>query len=195
MRRLLAIYGSPRKTGNSERLLDFFLEKIDITIWEVERLYLREMNFSYCTECGGCEKTGRCILQDDMQPVYEKLLSYERVVLSLPVFFLGPPSLAKAFIDRGQALWVKKYMLGEKQGQPGPARKGFLLSVCGFKGSEKIFSCNISIVKAFFAACGLKYAGEYLVDGVDHRGDVERRFPVVEKRLLELLSNFAQVTV
>jgi len=45
-------------------------------------------------------------------------------------------------------------------------------------------------VKAFFAACGLKYAGEHLVDGVDHRGDMERRFPVVEKRLLELLSYF-----
>jgi len=190
MRRLLAIYGSPRKNGNSERLLDFFLGRIDTSSWEVERLYLREMNFSYCTECGGCEKTGRCILQDDMQPVYEKLLSYERVLIVLPVFFLGPPSLAKAFIDRGQALWVKKYILGEKPGQTGPARKGFLLSVCGFKGSEKIFSCNISIVKAFFAACGIQYAGEYLINGVDHRGDVERRFPEAESSIREIIDEF-----
>ncbi len=190
MKKLLAIYGSPRKKGNSETLLDFFLEKVDTSYAAVERLYLREMRFSYCTECGGCRKTGRCTLQDDMQPVYEKLLSYERVVLSLPVFFLGPPALAKAFIDRGQALWVKKYVLGEKAGQPHSVRKGFLLSVSGFKGNEKIFSCNISIVKAFFAACGIRYTGEYLLDGVDRFGAAEHRLPKAEGRIREILNEF-----
>jgi len=188
MKKLLAIYGSPRKKGNSETLLDFFLEKIDASIAAVERLYLRDMQLSYCTECGGCEKTGRCILQDDMQPVYEKLLSFDRVVFALPVFFLGPPALAKAFIDRGQALWVKKYVLGEKPGQQNSVRRGFLLSVSGFKGNEKIFSCNISIVKAFFTACGIKYAGEYLLKGVDHFGDIRR--PMIEGAVQEILEEF-----
>jgi len=188
MKKLLAIYGSPRKKGNSDALLDFFLEKIDASTTAVERLYLRDMRFSYCTECGGCDKTGRCVLQDDMQPVYEKLLSCERIVFALPVFFLGPPALAKVFIDRGQALWVKKYILGEKQEKSGCVRRGFLLSVSAFKGNEKIFACNISIVRAFFAVCGVKYAGEYLLDGVDRFGDI--RQPMIEGRMQEILEEF-----
>ncbi len=187
--RLLAIYGSPRKGGNTEVLLDYFLEGVSASTYHVERVYLREYNFSHCTECDGCAKTGHCIVQDDMQSLYDKLLDYERVVISFPVFFLGPPALTKAFIDRGQALWIRKYVLGIKPGKPGVERKGFLISLCGFRGSGKIFSCNISIVRSFFVACGIKYAGEIVENGIDHRGDVDRH-PLLKSRALQAGRDF-----
>jgi multimeric flavodoxin WrbA len=122
-----------------------------------------------------------------MQPVYDKLLSCERVLFALPLFFLGPPALAKSFIDRGQALWVKKYVLGDRQ--KGPVRKGFLFSVCGFKG-EGLFACNISIVRAFFSACGIRYTGQLLVSGVDRSGEIVDRLPAIEEKIRELLEEF-----
>jgi multimeric flavodoxin WrbA len=191
---LLAVYGSPRKGGNTSLLLDYFLEGVEgagagaaphgasrTAGYRVERVHLRDLALSHCTECGRCRETGVCVIRDDMRGYYDKLLSCERIVMAFPVFFLGPPAVAKAFIDRAQSLWVRKYALGIKpEGigqQRGPGgggeRKGFLISVGGFKGSERIFDCNRSIVKAFFMSCGVKYAGELLIPGVDIFGEIK----------------------
>jgi multimeric flavodoxin WrbA len=173
--RLLAVYGSPRKGGNSSVLLDYFLEGAEDSSYEIERVYLRDLHFSHCTECSRCEKTGVCVIEDDMVPLYDKLLNYERIVISCPVFFLGPPAVTKAFLDRTQALWIRKYILRINPVPEGMRKKGFLLSVCGFKGSNRIFSCNKKIVKAVYASCGFNYAGELFYSGIDHYGDMKKR--------------------
>jgi multimeric flavodoxin WrbA len=198
---LLAFYGSPRKGGNTSILLDYFLEGVegagtpaDVRAgsvpdsgaepsgasrkagFRIERIHLRDLALSPCTACGRCRETGVCVVQDDMIKYYDKLLSCDRIVMALPVFFFGPPAVAKAFIDRAQSLWIRNYALGVKPSRRsigGGERKGFLLSVGGFKGSAKIFDCNRSIVKAFFMSCGVKYAGELLFPGVDHYGDIK----------------------
>jgi len=172
--RLLAIYGSPREGGNSDTLMDYFIESAAGLHYEIERVYLRDLNILPCTDCGGCDRTGVCILGDDMVGLYDKLLRYGRIVMAFPVFFLGPPSIVKAFIDRVQALWVKKYVLGAGQDADG-SRKGFLLSVCGNKEPGNIFSCNIAIVKAFYSACGFRYSGALLYPGIDGPHDVRGR--------------------
>lgn len=175
MQNLLAVYGSPRKGGNSSIFLDYFLQGAENSSGDIERVYLRELNFSPCTECGRCQKTGICVIQDDMVPLYDKLLNYDRLVISCPVFFLGPPAISKAFIDRVQSLWSRKYLLGIDPNPRDAEKNGFFLSVGGFKGSDKIFSCNRSIVRAMFTTCGFRYAGELLFSGIDHFGDLERR--------------------
>jgi len=171
---LLAVYGSPRKGGNTSLLLDYFLEGAAGSICEVERIHIRELSFSHCTECGGCAETGICRLKDDMTPLYGKLLSAERIVMAVPVFFLGPPALTKAFIDRAQSLWMRKYKLGIKPGESGARRKGFMLSVGGYGGSERLFACNRSIVKAFYMCCGFTYSGDILVPGIDGFREIEK---------------------
>jgi multimeric flavodoxin WrbA len=118
-----------------------------------------------------------------MMPFYEKLLQAERIVMAFPVFFLGPPAITKAFIDRAQALWIRKYILHTKPEKEGIVRKGFLLSVGGFRGSERIFACNVSITKSFFATCGYKYSGELLFTGIDHYGDLKKRGEIREDAL------------
>jgi multimeric flavodoxin WrbA len=171
---LLAVYGSPRKGGNSSVLLDYFLKGVKDSPFEIEKVYLRDLHFSHCTECGRCAKTGVCVIEDDMQPMYDKLLNYERIVISCPVFFLGPPAITKAFLDRAQALWNRKYILGINPVPEGVQKRGFLLSVSGFKGSERIFSCNRTIVKAVYNSCGFSYAGELFFSGIDHFGDIKK---------------------
>jgi multimeric flavodoxin WrbA len=132
------------------------------------------------------------VVADDMSRYYEKLLSFDRLTMALPVFFLGPPAVAKAFIDRAQSLWVRKYALGVGPARAvgGGERKGFLLSVGGFRGSDSIFNCNRSIVKAFYMSCGVKYAGELLVPGVDGFGAL-RDAEGVADRAREAGRNFA----
>lgn len=185
---LLAMYGSPRRGGNTDTMMEYFLEGAARQAGGLERAYLRDLCFSSCTECGSCAETGRCVIQDDMQHLYGKLLSCRRLVFALPVFFLGPPAVSKAFIDRAQALWVRKNVLGMRTGGN---RKGFLLSAGGFK-SEKVFSCNRRIVRAFYNACGVTYHGEYLLPGKDEHGAVERTAGLREE-LRELGGAFARL--
>jgi multimeric flavodoxin WrbA len=173
MKELLALYGSPRRGGNTDTMLDLFLEGVREDAWNIERVSLRDLTFSHCTECGRCAERGFCVIQDDMQPFYGKLLSVDRVVFALPVFFLGPPAVSKAFIDRVQSLWYRRYV--HHEGPPhGGVREGYLLSAGGFR-SEKVFSCNRSIVKAFFSSCHLTYGGETLLPGMESPGDVRER--------------------
>jgi multimeric flavodoxin WrbA len=188
MESMLAIYGSPRKGGNSDTLMDYFLKGTEGSHYYAERAYLRDLNILPCTGCRSCHKTGNCILVDDMVGFYEKLLHYKRIVMAFPVFFLGPPAIVKAFIDRVQPLWVRKQVLGavqfqKKQKENGEKREGFLLSVGGYEKSEKIFSCNIAITKAFYSACGFRYSGALLYNGVDE-ADVLRKREDIRKDAL-----------
>jgi multimeric flavodoxin WrbA len=184
---VLALFESPRRGGNTDTMMEYFLEGAAREGRPQERIYLRNLRISSCTECGACAETGRCAIQDDMLPLYGKLLGRSRVVFALPVFFLGPPAVSKAFIDRAQALWVRSRGQGKRAGGN---RRGFLLSAGGFAG-EKVFSCNRSIVRAFFGACGVAYRGEYLLPGMDEYGAVARTADLRDE-LRELGSAFAR---
>jgi multimeric flavodoxin WrbA len=190
MNRLLAIYGSPRKGGNSDTLMDYFLEGVESSQYRTEQVYLRDLNILPCSGCKGCEKTGRCVLKDDMVGLYEKLSHYERIVIAFGVFFLGPPGMVKTFIDRVQALWVRKYILGAVN-EDRTRRKGFLLSVAGYKSGESIFSCSVAIVKAFYSACGFRYSGALLYPGIDGHDDMKGREDI-KKEALKVGSTFVE---
>ena len=65
--KVLGIYGSPRKRGNTDQLLDSALEGARSAGGETRSIYARDLEMSGCLECGGCDKTGICVVKDDMQ--------------------------------------------------------------------------------------------------------------------------------
>ena len=109
--RVLGLFGSPRKGGNSGRLLEEALKGAEQAGAMVDRVRLADLNISPCRECDGCDRTGQCIIQDDMLKVYPKLLEADVIILASPIFFYGITGWAKALIDRSQSLWVKKHLL------------------------------------------------------------------------------------
>ena len=120
-----AIYGSPRKYGNTDLLLDAFLKEFKNSDHIINRFYLRKMSISPCIECEKCYTTGTCVLDDDMKELYPLFKTSDLVVLSSPVFFYGLNALAKAMVDRSQCCWAEKYLLKEKDpGLNTPKTKG-----------------------------------------------------------------------
>ena len=87
--RVLGIFGSPRKDGNTERLLEEALKGAEQAGAMVDRLRLADLNISPCRECHGCDLTGQCIIQDDMLNVFPKLLEADILILASPIFFYG----------------------------------------------------------------------------------------------------------
>ncbi|MEJ5329613.1 MAG: flavodoxin family protein [Desulfobaccales bacterium] len=179
--KILGIWGSPRKGGNSEILLQAFLDGAVEGGGEVERLALRELKITPCLEIYHCFKDGTCPIKDDMLPLYDKLLEAEVVALASPIFFYGVSAQAKAFIDRTQALWSRRYIL--KKDFPGPERQGVLLCTGATHGKLLFVGARLT-AKYFFDAINVTYAAEILVRGVDEKGAILGQPEVLERARL-----------
>ena len=168
--KVLGIMGSPRIKGNTDLLLDEALQGAQSQGAEVEKLVVDKLKIAPCREYYGCLRNGNCVIRDDMDDIYPKLLDADSIIVASPIFFYGVTSQLKALIDRCQALWARKYIL--KQDLPDSARKGVLIAVGATRG-EQLFDGSILTVKYFFKTIGVKYAEELLVRGVDKKGEIK----------------------
>ena len=170
--KVLGLFGSPRKGGNTELLLEEALKGAEREGAEVERLHLTDFTITPCKECHGCDQTGQCVILDDMQKIYPKLLEADVIILASPIFFYGITAWAKALVDRCQALWARKYLVKEPSlGKEGKRRKGFFISVGGTKG-QRLFDGAILTAKYFFNVLNADYMGELVFRRIDAKGDI-----------------------
>jgi len=163
---VVALYGSPRRDGNSDSMLDVFLAErnSDDTLIKI---IPSELNFSHCRGCRLCEKTGVCAINDEMNGVAETLLQADRVVIGAPIFFYSFPASLKALIDRSQVLWSRKYLLKEEM----KLKKGFLLAVGATRG-KKLFEGVILTTRFFFDGFNCEYQGEVVFRGFDKKAEI-----------------------
>lgn len=186
--RILGIMGSPRLGGNTDLLLDAALNGAQSRGAEVEKIVVDKLNISPCREHYGCLEDGHCVIRDDMDAMYLKLLAADGIVVASPMFFYGITAQLKALIDRCQALWARKHVL--KQNWPGAGRKGAFIAVGATKG-ERLFDGSIATIRYFFKTVGVEYAEELLIRGVDQKGDIEQH-PSALKDAFELGQRLAQ---
>ena len=168
--KVLGIMGSPRRQSNTEILLDRALEGAREAGAEVEKMLVSKLKISPCLEIYACRKDGNCAIKDDMQLLYKKLLEADHIVFASPIFFYGITSQAKAIIDRCQALWVRRHVLGMGK-EDNRVRRGVFISVGATQG-KKLFDGAVLTVKYFFDAIGVKYSGDLLVRGIDNKGQI-----------------------
>ncbi len=181
--RVLGLFGSPRRGGNTDLLLEEMLRGAEQEGAQIERIIISQLKFSPCIECHGCDETGECVLHDDMENVYPKLLEADWVILAFPIFFYGAPAWTKALIDRVQSLWVARYRLKLPPEDKERRRKGFLIAVGATRGA-RLFDGAMLTVKYFFDALGVDFAGQLLFTGVEGKGDI-RSHPTALREAFE----------
>ncbi len=186
--RVLGIMGSPRVKGNTDLLLNEALKGAQSQGAEVEKIMVDKLKIAPCREYYGCLKDGNCVIRDDMDDIYPRLLDADRLIVASPIFFYGLTSQIKALIDRCQALWVRKYVL--RQELSGSARKGAFIAVGATRG-EKLFDGSILTVKYFFKSIGVGYVDELLIWGVDKKGEIKKH-PAALSAAFELGGKLAQ---
>lgn len=168
----IAFLGSPRKDGNTELLLNEAIRGVEETSGgDVLISNLNLMNIKPCQDCGGCEKTGECVLEDDMAKIYPEIRTADRIIFASPIFFFGLSAQSKTMIDRCQSFWCEKYLL-KRPIPPGEfGRKGLLIVVGGMK-KEIGIECGGATAKAFFRTISV---GEHKVLGflgIDAKGAI-----------------------
>jgi multimeric flavodoxin WrbA len=150
MAQILAIYGSPRRQGNTATLLKHAVWGAIDAGAQVDEIILRDLKISPCLEIYACKKDGRCAIKDDFHQVVDQILSAKGLILASPVFFYTVSAHTKILMDRCQSLWVKKYWIDKVPfGQWEPKRKGLFISVGATKG-KKLFDGALLTVKYFF---------------------------------------------
>lgn len=170
--KVTAFLGSPRVEGNSELLLKESIKAVEEGGHSVTLFRPSEMNISPCTNCGGCDETGECIIQDDMDEVYRAIREGDRFILASPIFFFGLTAQVKALIDRCQAFWCEKYLL-RKAIPDGPhGRKGLLLLVGGMK-REIGYKCGDATATAFFRTINVPKHEILSYQQVDAKGAIK----------------------
>jgi len=87
MLKVVGIYGSPRKGGNTDLLLDSALKGCQEQGDDIKKVYVRDLHIAGCSGCDGCAKTGICVIKDDMQDIHT-LIDDADVIFSLPYIFL-----------------------------------------------------------------------------------------------------------
>ena len=186
--KVLGIMGSPRIKGNTDLLLEETLKGAKSQGADVEKIVVDKLKIAPCKEYLGCFRDGNCVIRDDMDAIYPKLLEADVVIIASPIFFYGVTSQAKALIDRCQALWARKHIL--KRTLPDSGRKGAFIAIGATKG-KRLFEGVILTVKYFFEAIGVEYADELLVRGVDARGEIKQH-PIVLADAFELGKRLAR---
>ena len=172
--KFLGLAASPRRNGNSTILLKEALRGAADAGAETELLLLNSYKFSGCLACDGCFKDGECVINDDMQVIYKKILEADRLALAAPIFSMGMCSQAKAMIDRTQRFWSTRFILKRDvvpDKERRPPRKGIFISVAG-SGHKKVFDGAIQVAKYFFLMLETQFTGEYCYHEIDRKGDI-----------------------
>ena len=173
--KILALNGSPRKGGNCDILLEEALKGVKEQGNEVKSYHLNSLTLTPCQQCGECDDSGRCVIEDDMQSIHNDILTADRIIVASPIFFYNVSAQLKIVIDRCQPFWSQKYV-HKKPIVPGPSgRKGLLILVGGMPRTEKNqgFQCAEVVVRAFLRSVSVPEHATLMYDNVDEKGAIK----------------------
>jgi len=113
---IMGISGTPRADGNSEILLRHALKPFKNNGWNVKIFLFSELKIEPCNACNSCKETGTCIINDDMQKIYDAFRWCNAIIISSPVYFLNVSAQLLALFDRHYAVDAEKPLEGKVGG-------------------------------------------------------------------------------
>ncbi|MEM3145872.1 MAG: flavodoxin family protein, partial [Thermoproteota archaeon] len=156
--KVLAINGSPRgENGNTDRILQAFLQGAREAGAEIETIYLRNLKINPCLGCFTCwtKTPGVCVHNDDMVQILPKIRRADIVVYATPLYVFTVSGLMKNFMDRlipnvdPHIVKRGKHFIHPPRYSNGPrVQKIVLISNCGFPEPHH-FSALIETFKRF----------------------------------------------
>ncbi|WML67094.1 MAG: hypothetical protein METHP_00578 [Methanoregula sp. SKADARSKE-2] len=174
--RIIGLLGSPLSGGNTARLLDRAIQGARDAGCDVEKVVVADLDFEACKETMFCTEHETCIMDDDMQAMYQKFREMDGIIIATPVMTMGIPGKFKSFMDRFQVFFMAKYMRNrslvarEKRAK----RKGLLISISGMN-IPGVFDGVLLTVRAFLDIIDCQYGDELLICDMDTIRDIDTR--------------------
>jgi multimeric flavodoxin WrbA len=181
--RLLVIFGSPKKDGNTQKLLNAFLSGIGDC--EIKMIDSYDCSVAPCTDCGYCmEKPSLCVINDYMQDIYNKIEWAEVIIVAAPIYYNCVPAPLKAIIDRTMCLFCRRYI---HKIEPISIKQGVMLVTAGMDREDGAAAVK-SQLKMMFDVMGAKVFDSVFAMSCDKGGikkEALKRAKEAGKRLFE----------
>lgn len=104
MKKVAVIWSSANDNGLTASAKDQFVKGLSDAGSEVEEIHLNSKKISHCQACGNgwgsCNKTGKCVIQDDFADIYQTLKDADGIVWISAVYWSDMTESFKAFFDR-----------------------------------------------------------------------------------------------
>ena len=98
--KVLLINGSPKTNGNTAFALAQMAEVFAAEGIETETIQVGSKDIRGCIGCGQCYKAGKCVFDDLVNEVGEKLAQADGMVVGSPVYYASPNGTLISFLDR-----------------------------------------------------------------------------------------------
>lgn len=108
-KKILAISTSLRTNGNSETLLDSFIEGAKASGNDVEKITLKGKRIEFCRGCLACQKIGKCVIDDDSIEIVKKMKEAKVLVFATPIYYYEMCGQLKTLLDRANSLYGSDY--------------------------------------------------------------------------------------
>lgn len=145
----LIINGSPREHGNTVALLEEMKKHLK---GEVVELSAFRSDIAPCVDCRGCWETAKCVVQDDMQVIYDD--DFDCVVLASPVYFGTLPGQVLSLMSRFQPWHCATFFL--KQPLVQREKKAAVILTAGGKGNAERAQHHIRAMMRMLNAKGFE---------------------------------------
>lgn len=109
VKKVLIISTSLRGKSNSEILAKECEKGARDAGHDVEFLSLRGKDIRFCIGCLSCQKTGSCVLKDDVPEIMAKVKEAEVVVFATPIYYYEMSGQMKTLLDRANSLFSSDY--------------------------------------------------------------------------------------
>ena len=109
MKKVIVISTSLRHGSNSDLLADKFVEGAQAAGHEVEKISLVGKDIQFCKGCLACQQLGRCVINDDVNGIMNKVLKADVVAWATPIYYYEMSGQMKTLIDRMNAMYPLDY--------------------------------------------------------------------------------------
>lgn len=106
---VLVISTSLRKGGNSDRIADEFMNGAKDAGNQVEKIELRGKTIAFCKGCLTCQKTQKCVINDDAVWIAEKMKQADVIAFATPIYYYEMSGQMKTVLDRANPLYSSNY--------------------------------------------------------------------------------------
>lgn len=108
--KILVLNGSPRPNGNTMHMVNGFKAGAEAAGHTVCVENVAHMNIHGCMACEYChtKEKGVCVQKDDMQKLYQEILSADMLVFASPIYYFTLSAQLQSAIHRTYAIDIPK---------------------------------------------------------------------------------------
>ena len=163
MKKVIVISTSLRRGSNSDILADKFIEGAKMAGNEVEKISHVGKTIQFCKGCFGCQKLGRCVINDDVNDIMAKVMKADVVVWSTPIYYYEMSGQMKTLIDRMNAMYSQNYLF----------RDVYLLATAAENEEETPKRAEIGLTGWIDCYPKCRLAGTLFCGGVNEANEIE----------------------